>query len=112
MQEEIYIYISDLQNDRIRYITNVLSTTQYASVTYSLNLYPNPSDGTFNILVSSKTSKQVSVSIVDQLGRTIRQLDVQANEVTTVQEHIPPGVYFLSVKDGTNATETAKLFIR
>ena len=106
------IYIADFQNERIRYITNVLSTTQYASVTYSLKLYPNPSDGTFNILVSSKTSKQVSVSIVDRLGRTIRQLPVQANELTTVQEHIPPGVYFLSVKEETKATETAKLFIR
>jgi sugar lactone lactonase YvrE len=106
------LYIADLGNDRIRYIRNTVSVNTVNSLQNNVLIYPNPSDGTFNILVSSKTSKQVSVSIVDQLGRTIRQLPAQANEVTTVQAHIPPGVYFLLVKDGTNATETAKLFIR
>jgi sugar lactone lactonase YvrE len=106
------LYIADLGNDRIRYLRNTVSVSTLNNVPDEVSVYPNPSDGTFNILVSSKTSKQVSVSIVDQLGRMIRQLPVQTNEVTTVQEHIPPGAYFLSVKDGTNATETAKLFIR
>ena len=106
------IYISDLGNERIRYIRNIVGVSILSSLHDDVLAYPNPSDGTFNILVSSKTIKQVSVSIIDQLGRTIKQLHVQANEVTTVQEHIPPGMYFLSVKDETNATETTKLFIR
>ena len=106
------IYITDWNNNNIRYISNTVAVNIIQHQKDGLSIYPNPSDGTFNILVSSKTIKQVYVSIVDQLGRMIRQLPVQTNEVTTVQEHIPPGAYFLSVKDGTNATETAKLFIR
>jgi len=106
------IYISDLGNERIRYIRNTVGVSTLNSLHDELLVYPNPSEGMFNILASSKTSKQLSVSIIDQLGRTIKQLTVQANEVTTVQEHIPPGMYFLSVKDETNATETTKLFIR
>ncbi len=106
------LYIADFANNRIRFIRSTVSVPVINANKVDVLIYPNPSDGTFNILVSSKTSKQVSVSIVDQLGRTIKQLTVQANEVTTVQEHIPPGMYFLLVKDGTNATETTKLFIR
>ena len=106
------LFIADNANNRIRYIRNTVSVNTVNSLHNNVLIYPNPSDGTFNILESSKTSKQVSVSIIDQLGRTIRQFHVQTNEVTTVQEHIPPGVYFLSVKDETNATETTKLFIR
>jgi len=106
------IYISDLGNERIRYIRNTVGVSTLNSLHDELLVYPNPSEGMFNILASSKTSKQLSVSIIDQLGRTIRQFHVQTNEVTTVQEHIPPKVYFLLLKDGEQLLETTKLLIK
>ncbi len=106
------IYISDLGNSRIRYIRNTVAVKTVDQLQDNLSVYPNPSDGEFRIMVSSKTPSPLSIAIIDELGRTIRQIPAITNETITVKENIPPGTYFVCVKDETNAVKMTRLLIR
>jgi len=106
------IYISDLGNSRVRYIRNTVDVHITDNVEDKLFVYPNPSDGIFHLLVSSTSTNQLSISIIDHLGRTISQFSAQTNETKMVKENIPSGIYFLSVKDELKGNVMTKLFIR
>jgi len=67
--------------------------TQAADAIRSLQLYPNPSNGTF-ILRSSNTER---ISIFTELGQVIRQVDLISNEETEVRA-LPPGIYYVSAR--------------
>jgi hypothetical protein len=106
------IYISDIGNSRIRYIRNTVGITTLNNVDDNVLVYPNPSDGEFTILISSKTDNDASISITDELGRTIiKDIMAKTNEAIKVEENIAPGVYFLSVKNERHLIATTKLLI-
>ncbi|MCF6223272.1 MAG: M12 family metallo-peptidase [Flavobacteriaceae bacterium] len=68
------------------------------------NVYPNPSNGEFNIEFNSKNSNDVEITIFDLLGRKIMQktyiTSVNSFKETLIVRQITKGLYILRVKRG------------
>jgi hypothetical protein len=78
------------------------------------NLYPNPSDGNFNLQFDTRSSDRIELQLFDITGRLVRELlftNVASRFSESISfENIVKGVYLLKIKNGTNQT-TRKLVI-
>jgi hypothetical protein len=77
-------------------------------------VYPNPSNGIFNLEFNSKNTSDVEINIYDMMGRSILTR-IFKNKSTTFLEsiniqNISSGVYILQVKRG-NEISSQKLQI-
>jgi|WetSurMetagenome_2_1015567.scaffolds.fasta_scaffold00005_75 glycosidase len=82
-----------------------------------VTVYPNPSRGSFNLLIDSKVSGPVSISVLDVSGRIIRQIveetpgasvPVSWDGKTAAGQDASPGLYFIQVTSGLKS-ETLKV---
>ena len=78
------------------------------------NLYPNPSNGNFNLQFDTASSDNIQLQLFDITGRLVREL-VFTNEAARFSESISfentaKGVYLLKIKNGNKQT-TKKLVI-
>ena len=89
------LYISDNSNDRIRYIRNTVGVQQIERPTPTINIYPNPSNGSFKLNVTSAINEPVSIIIADKYGRIIQELSAMPNEETRLQMNVPTGIYVI-----------------
>lgn len=83
---------------------NVLVTTTGISTIVglnSLNIYPNPSNGRFNIEVNLTTQKQVSFQLFNPVGQLLWQQNTEVASGTTLLNvdagNLPPGIYLLEL---------------
>lgn len=73
-------------------------------------VYPNPSNGTFNLSFKPASNDNIEVSLYDLRGRAINQYtfdDVSASSTFSKQlnyNYIESGMYFLVVKNGNKVT--------
>lgn len=73
-------------------------------------VYPNPSNGTFNLSFKPASNDNIEVSLYDLRGRAINQFtfdDVSASSTFSKQlnyNYIESGMYFLVVKNGNKVT--------
>jgi hypothetical protein len=80
----------------------------------NFSVYPNPSNGIFNLSFTQDSNERIEVSLYDLRGRIINQFiydDVNASGLFAKQldyNYIDNGMYFLVVKNG-NKTATKKL---
>ena len=79
----------------------------------NFSVYPNPSNGTFNLRFTPASSDNIEVALYDLRGRMINQ--VVYNEVSSGifnrqldYDYIDTGMYFLVVKNGDKSV-TKKL---
>jgi hypothetical protein len=78
----------------------------------SLMLYPNPSQGHFQIQLPYYTGKQISVSLFDITGRKVyRQSHTSVYPMTITLEHLPSGIYMVNVSD-ENAEYSGRLVLQ
>lgn len=61
-----------------------------------LEVYPNPNAGTLMLLVHSAANEKVHITVTDVTGRTIRELDIISNSLTTLTIEAPSGIYQLT----------------
>ena len=77
-------------------------------------VYPNPSDGNFNVEFSSKNTSDVDIILFDLLGRKIAQKTYKTKfnsfKENLNMNHISSGIYILQVKRG-NKISSQKLRI-
>jgi len=78
-------------------------------------VFPNPSDGQFNVKFRSEETSDVEILLYDLLGRKIVQRNFKNaanrfNEVIDIQD-IVGGIYILSVKRG-NKISSQKVRIK
>jgi hypothetical protein len=73
-----------------------------------VSVFPNPSEGTFNVKLSGYRDQTVHVSITDITGRLIEEKELLVSGHEQVVEldatNQPGGVYFISVLSGTAKT--------
>ena len=78
------------------------------------NLYPNPSNGDFIFSVNLKSSKSITVKVVNMLGVDVynKNLDLSSgNHLIQNKTDLSNGYYILSVSDEDNILKTSKILI-
>lgn len=91
-------------------ITSVVSVTATPN---EVEIYPNPSNGTFNIVFPKDTKdvKDVNLTVIDITGKVIYEQFLEAAGIHTINVSTVKGVYFLQIKyKGTNIV--SKLIIK
>jgi hypothetical protein len=70
---------------------------------FKVNVYPNPSNSEFRIVVNSPTADPITVRIMDMNGavRTNQQMNVKSNTLTT-GSNLNAGTYLAEVIQGKN----------
>lgn len=76
-------------------LTNILSTEQLQE-TASINLFPNPFSKTTTITLHG-IKLPATITIYDQLGRTVRTETITTPTHTLQQKNLPPGTYHITV---------------
>ena len=92
------LYIVDWGNNRIRYVKNTLAVKPLLQRSINVDIYPNPSDGVFNINVVSDNNESLQISISDVVGRMVNEFDITTNQPLNVALDEPSGVYFLTAR--------------
>jgi hypothetical protein len=95
------LYIDDIN------IVNSVTGIQSVENQVNLNVYPNPANGNFNVELSLTESKNVSVNIIDMLGRVIETAPAKFYTAGSTaltfgnSELYQSGIYFINlVVDG------------
>ena len=61
-----------------------------------LNVYPNPSDGSFSINVSSVYDEQVVLMVTNITGAKVKTVDMTTNKETQLNLNVPDGMYIIN----------------
>lgn len=84
------------------------STTQSV-----FKLYPNPTSNVITIQNSKPTGKKYKISITDQLGKTIKEIQYEdAKEFSLPIEDIEDGIYFFSIQKNRKQLFSQKIIVR
>jgi len=105
------VYIADVYNYRIRYVTNTVATPLFNKVQPGILLNPNPSSGDFNVTVTTAANEEVKIVVNNILGERLLCVNGSTNKQLPVHLTTPPGIYFLTAVT-QQKTETQKIIIR
>lgn len=95
------LFVSDNSNNRIRRINLTLATSQFNTNT-SIEVYPNPSNGNFNIQVNENLVG-ATATLYNVLGQNIKTFTIDA---TVSSQNLSSGVYLIEIeKDGTKTSK-------
>ncbi len=67
----------------------------------TFQLYPNPTNSKVHILIEDET-KNYQLSLLDMVGKNLKQGTINKKMTTLNLEELPKGVYFLKITDETN----------
>jgi hypothetical protein len=90
------VYFSDFDYGRIRTFKNTVAVNNVNSISGSFNCYPNPSNGTFTIHISSPADEEVPVIVANAAGQVMREFTVHTNEPLSISLNVPAGLYIIS----------------
>jgi hypothetical protein len=62
----------------------------------ALNIFPNPTQSSFTLTLSSPTNETAKITITNMLGEKVKEMTIATNKETDLQLRVPPGVYFIS----------------
>ncbi len=95
-------------NDAVMTVDGTVGVEDFTFENFSV--YPNPSNGTFNLTFTPASNDKIEISLYDLRGRAINQFsfdDVSATTTFSKQleySYIESGMYFLVVKNGNKIT--------
>lgn len=80
----------------------------------SLVVFPNPSDNSCTIKFSAVDSHSAKIIIMDQLGKTVfeQQINHNANHIIWKHRGLPPGTYLINLADEKTLIGTASIIIK
>lgn len=94
-------------------VTNAVGVNSENRIT-SFNVTPNPAKGLIRLSISGKTSENLKVSVIDQLGRIVWTGMYDDNSKSIVKDidlgFLPKGAYFLKADFG-DSSEIKKLIL-
>lgn len=80
---------------------------------YSLNVYPNPSNGSFKVAVNTESTSNATVSVLNLLGQVVYTTEVENNNgliYTEINKNFEKGVYLIKVEI-ENETKVNKMIV-
>ena len=83
-------------------VVNCDSTTAVNSTTLAngCNIYPNPANGLFNIMVKSGSYKTATCTLTNMVGEKVKEVMIDTNRETAIQTGVPAGLYFITISAG------------
>jgi hypothetical protein len=73
---------------------------------------PNPSDASFQVLVNNNSLiGKATIKVIDTKGTVVSMKEIQVEEGTNLfylNENMAPGIYYLSITNGTTSSELIK----
>lgn len=70
----------------------------------SLQVYPNPSNGQFNVVLNNTDAQRISLKVTNMVGKLVYTKTIEVNSSTPIYvlqlNHLPDGVYMIAVEDG------------
>ena len=90
------LYITDFGNSRIRFVTSTDAVKVLQNEMETLDVYPNPTRGSFTLKITSGINEKVPVIITNVLGQKVKELAVASNSAEIISLNVPDGIYFLS----------------
>jgi hypothetical protein len=110
MQNGIFILDGDYD-----YKINVGINEQVSGFNNQFDVFPNPSDGIIQLIVSGKKQTDVKVLVTDMLGREIEKITFTQDELLQKIDlnfsYLPAGIYYLNFQSG-NKQQTKKISIQ
>ena len=75
-------------------------TTPIEELVYlkEVQLYPNPTQETFNLIISTKVDVQIRYTIMDYLGKEIRNGNILSEKSEISLRDLPAGNFYISLK--------------
>ncbi|MHB8259084.1 MAG: NHL domain-containing protein [Bacteroidia bacterium] len=108
------MYIADGGNNRVRMVTNVAvpaGINQLSVNSEQLIVYPNPSNGVFNLTISEFDNlKMYTIEINDLLGNATHHQILKSSNSQIDVSNLSEGVYFVTVTTD-KATSTKKILV-
>ena len=78
-----------------------------------IKIYPNPNNGIFNIKINSKESKDINISVINQIGMNVYNKNINSKEsdFSIDLSNFTSGIYFVTIK-GNNVNTYKKIVIQ
>jgi len=70
-----------------------------------VNVFPNPTAGSFNLNVKSSSTELIQVRILDAQGRLINKLTTTPSKTTLLGSNLLAGVYYFEIKQGNEVKQ-------
>ena len=92
------MYIAGFSSDVIRLVTHAInSVPEINNEPVNIELYPNPNNGAFELLVKTGQDGPVDIFIADAMGRVIYRFRGMTNHAMTIKIPALPGLYLATV---------------
>ena len=108
----LYYYFYDWEvrvgcfTERVPVVAEACPSSSLVENTIDVKLYPNPSQGIYNLELSAVPGGHVLLTVYNILGEEIRHLSWKSNTQKVVQKldltDVPDGTYFLKLEAGDN----------
>lgn len=89
-------------NSTTQVVTPINKPSKENPLTIEANVFPNPSENNFYILLTTKDKEKIIVRIVDPAGRELRILNIKADKIFSFGNDLKPGVYIIEIRQGEN----------
>ncbi|WP_375239560.1 choice-of-anchor V domain-containing protein [Aurantibacter sp.] len=97
-------------SESLTLVNNTLNTTVFELVD-SIKLFPNPSNGSFNLDLG-KNYKETTIDIIDVNGKLIKTINAYNEKTIRFNIEASTGLYFAKIKTSSNELVTLKLSIK
>lgn len=92
--------------------TNVTTGIHQNSFDNITSIYPNPTNGVFNVLIGSAIDEQFTYKVTNNLGQLIEFEKIESNKTQSIDlSGKSAGVYFVTIQ-GANGIKTEKIILQ
>jgi hypothetical protein len=107
---------NDIDGASVVYDNLILNANCQATSEGYLSVYPNPSSGTFQVIMNNENLKgAANINIVDTKGNVVFTKPIEVNSginMYVIQKQLSPGIYYINIDNGAMRTQVVKHSIR
>ncbi len=74
---------------------SILSDKIITRLPSSVELFPNPNEGNFNVIIHSTIEEPFAISVINSIGQTVWQGNGVSNKTISISINVAPGIYTL-----------------
>ena len=82
----------------------MLSVNETNNKNFNVNIFPNPTEASFILDISSSINKEIVINIYDEIGKSVksfkRKVFTGNNKLELNIDDLKPAIYFVSIKLG------------